>query len=433
MLYNQPYGISDPNAPYINGNPSTGTMGSIPPAPSIEHPQREIVNFITKSGFVPAATDLFQLAKAVQSGLVNWGVDQGSPNDIQITPVVPVSQYTVGLCFVIKVAYGNTSHVTVNVNGIGKAPLIHTDQTPLLSYELRAGQLIEVAYDGTNWQAIGGVSGGAVIQSQPTHLYVNANIGDDTLYDGTSATIGAGSIGPFKSARKALTQMAKYNLGGWPFYIHFADGVYTDNNPLYFPLPNGSGRVYLIGNVTNPSAVSIFNTGTGSAWVGVDGGTFNIQGFSFRTTTSHPGDGGNSLWFGGANQLEVGKCDFAFCPSTGNHICIGPAGTIYLVDDISVSGPAATFMTAQYNAIGYSGKLPPANLTITTPITYNQFAYAVSGAQCQLQFTTINGFGNVSGSKYLAVGNGVINVQGRGTSYLPGTTPGNLASGGQYI
>jgi hypothetical protein len=46
LLYNQPYGISDPNAPYINGNPSTGTMGSIPPALSIEHPQREIVKVI---------------------------------------------------------------------------------------------------------------------------------------------------------------------------------------------------------------------------------------------------------------------------------------------------------------------------------------------------------------------------------------------------
>jgi hypothetical protein len=46
MQYNAPYGVSDPNGAYINGNPSTGTMGSIPPAMSIEHPQREIVNVI---------------------------------------------------------------------------------------------------------------------------------------------------------------------------------------------------------------------------------------------------------------------------------------------------------------------------------------------------------------------------------------------------
>ena len=32
MQYNQPYGVTDTNAPYINGNPTTGTMGSSRPA-----------------------------------------------------------------------------------------------------------------------------------------------------------------------------------------------------------------------------------------------------------------------------------------------------------------------------------------------------------------------------------------------------------------
>ena len=32
MKYVQPYGIADEDAPYINGDPSQGRMGSIPPA-----------------------------------------------------------------------------------------------------------------------------------------------------------------------------------------------------------------------------------------------------------------------------------------------------------------------------------------------------------------------------------------------------------------
>ena len=39
-------------------------MGSIPPAASIENPQREIVNMITSSGLTPTDADLFQLAKS---------------------------------------------------------------------------------------------------------------------------------------------------------------------------------------------------------------------------------------------------------------------------------------------------------------------------------------------------------------------------------
>ena len=77
MKYNQPYGISDPNAPYLNGNPSTGQMGSIPPAWSIEHDQREIVaviQYAADNGLLdynsevchnPSEADLTQLLKAI--------------------------------------------------------------------------------------------------------------------------------------------------------------------------------------------------------------------------------------------------------------------------------------------------------------------------------------------------------------------------------
>jgi hypothetical protein len=46
MKYNQPYGVSDTNAGYVNGNPAAGIQGSIPPAESIEYDQREVVNVI---------------------------------------------------------------------------------------------------------------------------------------------------------------------------------------------------------------------------------------------------------------------------------------------------------------------------------------------------------------------------------------------------
>ena len=86
MQYNQPYGVSDPNAPYINGNPSTGTAGSIPPAASIEFPQREIINLITDAGLVaPSNNDLHQLARSVQSHLLVSDDDVGTVNQLQVT------------------------------------------------------------------------------------------------------------------------------------------------------------------------------------------------------------------------------------------------------------------------------------------------------------------------------------------------------------
>jgi hypothetical protein len=77
MRYYQPYGAAA-NAPYVNGNPATGIAGSIPPAEQMEHPQRELADFITKSGLTPTELDLGQLAKGVQLGKVKYAAAAGT-------------------------------------------------------------------------------------------------------------------------------------------------------------------------------------------------------------------------------------------------------------------------------------------------------------------------------------------------------------------
>ena len=88
MQYNAPYGVSDPNAPYINGNPSTGTMGSIPPAASIEYPQRELVNLISDAGITPTAqkdiTALMQLQESVDSATIGGRGEIGRRSRLQL-------------------------------------------------------------------------------------------------------------------------------------------------------------------------------------------------------------------------------------------------------------------------------------------------------------------------------------------------------------
>ena len=66
MIYNQPVGGSS-NDPYVTGNPATGTPGSIPSGAAIEQPQREIVHAIITAGLSPSATDLTQLAQAIEA------------------------------------------------------------------------------------------------------------------------------------------------------------------------------------------------------------------------------------------------------------------------------------------------------------------------------------------------------------------------------
>ena len=69
MKYNQPYGVTDTNAGYVNGTPSS--RGSVIPAAAIEQPQREIVNAISALGLTPS-TAVDQLGKAIKTMTLNW-------------------------------------------------------------------------------------------------------------------------------------------------------------------------------------------------------------------------------------------------------------------------------------------------------------------------------------------------------------------------
>lgn len=66
MKYVQPYGVTDENASYVDGNPALGIEGSAVPAAAIEHPQRELVYLLTKAGITPDKAKLTQVYDAVQ-------------------------------------------------------------------------------------------------------------------------------------------------------------------------------------------------------------------------------------------------------------------------------------------------------------------------------------------------------------------------------
>lgn len=149
MKYNAPYGAPGANDPYINGNPATGTMGSIPPAASIEFPQREIVALITDSGLTPDNADLSQLAKAVQSQRVNYNPDTGTADALAVTlSPVPIA-YSPG--FTVTVKKGSASNATttptMNVNALGPRTITFPSGAPLRAGDLPAGTILTLVFD----------------------------------------------------------------------------------------------------------------------------------------------------------------------------------------------------------------------------------------------------------------------------------------------
>ena len=171
MQYVQPYGISDPDAPYINGDPSIARQGSIPPAAAFEHPMRELVHIITDSLITPDSGDLEQCAKGMRSQRMNYVEDTGSVNTLSVALSPPLGFYSIGLPIRVKVANTCTGPSTIDA-GAGRVPIRRPDGSDTASGDLVAFGLAELVYDGTVFQMIN-FHGSTLPSGPPTNNYYN--------------------------------------------------------------------------------------------------------------------------------------------------------------------------------------------------------------------------------------------------------------------
>jgi len=153
-------------------------MGSIPPAASIEHDQREIVEVRTQAntrGYhdfsdascgPPSPSDLHQLRKAIEgfirnglgSVLLHGGNALGGPNDYNTVTLVPPLQtaaYVDFLMLLVVPAVTNRGAVTLNMNGIGVKPVLRNDGAQLQSGDWIIGKPHLIAYYGSNFWMVG--------------------------------------------------------------------------------------------------------------------------------------------------------------------------------------------------------------------------------------------------------------------------------------
>jgi hypothetical protein len=367
--------------------------------------------------------------------VINTCTDTGTPNAVIITPNPAVSSYWLGQYWRIKVANLNTAAATINVNGLGAVALVHADLTPLTSWELFVGQMIDVVYDGAgHFQLLsGGPSSTQPVLTAARSVYVNPVTGNDTTLDGSQATV-SGAHGPFQTLQKALATMTKYNLGGWSFNIYLADGNYTTTSVIRAPLPNGSGTVFIVGNHASPQNVVIYNTNQGSALFVEYGGNYYIDGVSYRTTAPMAGDPGHGLWAAGGSTLSVYASAFYYC--AGLHIAIQDGSVLFMVGPVTLYGGIGTSHIGVFtNGIYGNYQIapgPPLMTFAVAGLNWPQgFVQCTGGGYAQVIYSGFTGF-STSGYRYSVASNGVIETGARGINYLPGDTAGLVASGGQY-
>lgn len=152
----------------------------------------------------PSARNEYASVGKVQDGAFCGVADTGAADAYAIALSPAVTAYAAYQTFWFIAANANTGASTLNVNGLGAKAMKKHHDLALESGDIEAGQLVGVAYDGTNFQMISPV--GYKVQQQSDYL-------DDIL--GTTPSLHSFLVGT-GSGYSAVTSASAGTILGFP-------------------------------------------------------------------------------------------------------------------------------------------------------------------------------------------------------------------------
>jgi len=140
----------------------------------------------------------------VQNGsLVTLGAVAGT-DTITATAPFTLTAYAAGQGFQFVAASTNTGAVTINIDTVGAKSITKAGTVPLGAGDIIAGQVVQIVYDGTQFQMIGARQGGSVAAQTVTSrssdtIFSGPDLGSMNQYTGSftqtftaAATLGSG-------------------------------------------------------------------------------------------------------------------------------------------------------------------------------------------------------------------------------------------------
>jgi hypothetical protein len=344
-----------------------------------------------------------------------------SSNTITVspTPAMP-GTISAGQVLIVKLANPITGATTIACSGVTGSPfpVISFTGQPLTYGAAGTNEMLWMLYDGTNFQI---VNPPQPLQQNLT-IFVSASIGLDTL-DGSQATV-SGTKGPLRHIQAAVNKAFNYSPTQFAITIQVADGTYAES----VITPSIPGPAIIVnGNNATPSNVVVSGGGSTSTFLVTGPNTMTVQNLKASNAvvnTAAFGASGSGATLITSNTVSGAVSTWVFLSNGGASVQIGSH---------AFSGNCS-YAFACYRA-GTMSLVPSANYTISASITLSAFVNCNSNGVLEVPATGVPTFtnpGNVTGLKYQAYLNGVINTQGAGVNYFPGNSAGTTATGAQY-
>jgi hypothetical protein len=350
-----------------------------------------------------------------------------SSNTITVspTPALP-SSISAGQPLLVKLANPITGATTIGIAGVSGSPfpVVGFTGQPLSYGSGRVGEMLWMLFDGSSWQII---NPPLPLQGNLT-IYVNSSIGSDT-YDGSQPTV-SGTKGPLQHIQTAINKAFNYPPSQFTITIQLADGTYAEA----VSTPSVPGPPLVInGDAGSPSNVLVTGGHNAATFFVTGPNTVTIQNLKASTGTGL----GPPCCFeasGSGANINTNNTVSGFC--AGGVFTAGNAALV-VVGNHTYAGNTSFALWAFNNGVVLygGGGVFAITQTISTPITLTYFCFAESGGQFEgpnpFPATFVNP-GNVTGSKFIAQLNGVVDTQGQGVNYFPGNSSGSTSTGGQY-
>ena len=390
MQYVPPLGATDPNASYVEGNPTAGIRGSFPTAAGFEAVMREVCNAALLSGQNPNPSDFTQVFQAIGAGGFFVGTfgyaaattgANASPETY--SAALPTGSSIPTLTALVKgtrlVGFVPTANVTTNpvmvFNGVGSGPV----QLPMRRRDGNApaaadfaAALMAFRYDGAAWRADGLVASDILAIVNGTTNYAadtgaaNAIVAavptTTTLTTGQRAfvKVAAGNTGSATANISALGALPLYDANGYLL----ASGTYATGDVLEIEY---DGTLATPGWRIVAGASRLF-----AAFSSPTNGASQVMNNSLQTTLNPTSAAATFANVGSLSAAGV----FTFS-RPGRYIVTFDAT---LIETVSGANQISGRLVAQHNGQNTAGSAPgdgsyasgsgsyPQNLSITVPI-----------------------------------------------------------------
>lgn len=269
-------------------------------------------------------------------------------------------------------------------------------------------------------------SGSADCLTAPTTLFFSPAGNDEATNSCRVAS------NPCKSLQRAYDRLqANTDLKGQGVTFLLAPGTYTEGLQATGALRGQKypSQLTIRGNILTPSSVVMAPLFTAPSFSAAFGAMYQLEGLKF----DHSLTAQDMILVGQYSTIGLGFVEFGYNFNPYNHVSVGFFGHLYVYGGYTISGggqchiDVANSAGVYFNTNGVGGLI---NVPVVgAPNFVAGFLYVASNASINAQ--AIGWDGAASGKRYVAEGNGVIDV---GCTYaLPGSVAGTLSTGGQYM